>query len=465
MDLNDKIQLIEPPWSDTFYKLVSDARNSVWFIVPFIKQDIMDEVLHNLHNSVELRILTRIDKETFAKKTSDKEALIAAASRPRSEIRIIGNLHAKVYIFDKKVAIIGSQNLSKWGMADAIELGLIIEDEAFIENNILPFFEKYWSVAEKVSIGDLVKNVQIGPTVMPDGTDLREESIDNYPSDSRAAYFRNLPLDESEAAAMMDLERATGGRIIPEVKVMNNITFGYTSPLDAMKFHTFGFSVSQEHVINLSLSGAYNLKPLPDSIGELKSLQELYLGHNQLIFLPETIGELKSLQILDLNWNLLRSLPETIGGLESLQFLDISYNQNRISSLPDSIGALKLLQVLKMRETGLKLLPESIGELESLQELDLFRNRLISIPKSIGKLKSLKTLNLSYNQLASLPETIGALSSLQSLSLHDNQLSSLPNSIKRLRSLKSLDLKNNQFTSLPDSISIALKNNGCKIYT
>jgi Leucine-rich repeat (LRR) protein len=84
------------------------------------------------------------------------------------------------------------------------------------------------------------------------------------------------------------------------------------------------------------------LSTLPEAIGQLSQLQQLYLSGNQLSTLPEAIGQLSQLQVLYLSSNRLRTLPEAIGQLSQLQKLDLSDNQ--LSTLPEAIGQLSQLQ-------------------------------------------------------------------------------------------------------------------------
>jgi Leucine-rich repeat (LRR) protein len=48
-------------------------------------------------------------------------------------------------------------------------------------------------------------------------------------------------------------------------------------------------------------------------------IEVLSLYHNQLQSLPESIGNLHTLQYLSLSYNNLQSLPESIGNLHALQ--------------------------------------------------------------------------------------------------------------------------------------------------
>ena len=238
-----------------------------------------------------------------------------------------------------------------------------------------------------------------------------------------------------QAKVLKELEKIIG-KSIPQVEEIKELTFGVKIVVD--------------NIVGL---GFYNrqLSTLPETIGNLKSLQELYLSDNKLTTLPESISNLSSLQALDLRNSKLTTLPESIGCLESLQTLDL--NGNKLSSLPESIGNLSSLEELQLYHNELTTLPESIGSLKSLQELDLSWNWLWTLPESISKLTSLKNLDLGSNKLTTLPESITKLEALQELDLSNNKLTTLPESIRKLESLQKIKLDFNQFTTPPESIS------------
>ena len=65
--------------------------------------------------------------------------------------------------------------------------------------------------------------------------------------------------------------------------------------LNKIKKNQCGMIVKGGNIIGLRLK-SFSVKHLPESIGNLTSLQELWLFNNQLITLPESIGNLTSLQ-------------------------------------------------------------------------------------------------------------------------------------------------------------------------
>ena len=190
-----------------------------------------------------------------------------------------------------------------------------------------------------------------------------------------------------------------------------------------------GYRVAEQRILKakkdgsrgLDLSGL-KLRELPEGIGNLSSLQQLYLHDNQLTVLPETLGNLSSLQQLYLHDNQLTVLPETLGNLSSLQQLHLYDNQ--LTAVPENLGNLSALWRLALDNNQLTVVPESLGNLSSLQELCLEHNQLTVLTESLGELSSLEVLYLNDNQLTALPESLGKLSALRTLQLDDNPLDS-----------------------------------------
>ena len=192
-----------------------------------------------------------------------------------------------------------------------------------------------------------------------------------------------------------------------------------------------------------------SLTSIPDSIGSLQNLEYIYITTNKkLTKIPESIGNLQNLLIMKLQGNKLTTLPESIGRLQNLEGINLERNQ--LTRLPESIGNLQNLKYIEIYNNQLTTLPESIGNLQNFgDKLVLSNNQLTTLPESIGNLIKLKSLYLSNNQLTTLPESIGNLKELQKLILDDNQLTTLPESIGNLKELHTLNLDNNQLNIFP----------------
>lgn len=156
------------------------------------------------------------------------------------------------------------------------------------------------------------------------------------------------------------------------------------------------FKKKHDYVVGLDMSSC-KLTEIPDIIMEIKTLEELNLSENKNIKrLPESIGNLKSLRVLELRWLSLEELPESIGNLTYLHKLDLTYNW--LQYLPQSIGNLINLRELILYGNNLKALPKSVENLKNLKKLNLTKNLLEEVPKFLSNLKHLRDLTYQYNE-------------------------------------------------------------------
>jgi len=98
---------------------------------------------------------------------------------------------------------------------------------------------------------------------------------------------------------------------------------------------------------------------VPDSVWDETGLETLVLADNGLTEVSESIGRLKRLRMLDLGHNQLTMVPLAIGELDGLT--DFLYlHDNRLSTLPTSIGRLTKLRYLNLSENEFSELPEQV---------------------------------------------------------------------------------------------------------
>lgn len=123
------------------------------------------------------------------------------------------------------------------------------------------------------------------------------------------------------------------------------------------------------------------IQELPDSLGNLVALENLYCYSNQLKKLPETLGKLASLKILSCSFNRLKQLPASLGDLVSLKILSCSYNV--LQQLPATLGNLRSLELINCSENLLLQLPDTLGNIVSLRTLDCEGNRIQQLPTNL----------------------------------------------------------------------------------
>jgi Leucine-rich repeat (LRR) protein len=84
-------------------------------------------------------------------------------------------------------------------------------------------------------------------------------------------------------------------------------------------------------------------KLLPESLGELRNLEELDLGRNGIRSVPPQVASLRGLKKLSLDYNEIREVPAFVGGLKNLQ--ELSLNANGGARLPQTLSTVKGLKV------------------------------------------------------------------------------------------------------------------------
>jgi hypothetical protein len=119
---------------------------------------------------------------------------------------------------------------------------------------------------------------------------------------------------------------------------------------------------------------------LPRSIGRLANLRVLRLygaldgrdlgdeeraGENQSKLLPDTLADLRGLEELDLGRNGIGSVPRQVASLRGLKKLSLDYNE--IREIPAFVGDLPNLRELSVNANGGVALPESLAKIKGLK--------------------------------------------------------------------------------------------------
>ena len=195
----------------------------------------------------------------------------------------------------------------------------------------------------------------------------------------------------------------------------------YGNALVCTKYRILECLENRDPTLDLSFLGLKT--PLPEIFNEKifrERLEILNLSSNaEFEILPESIGDLRALEELYLSECNMESLPESICNLSNLRILTIT--QGDLSIIPENIGRLASLKELTIVDVQIAVLPESTGDLENLESLDLSDNIIERLPDSIGRLVHLKELDLSQNELSSLPESLSALRELKKLDVSCNR--------------------------------------------
>jgi len=234
-------------------------------------------------------------------------------------------------------------------------------------------------------------------------------------------------------------------------------------------------------LVNLYLGFNYLTNTIPSSLQYLQHLGDLYLNHNLITgTLPPELGNIITLIDFEVDNSLLSgTIPSTYINLINLEYFSINNNHftgtlpyylfnytnliqmyvgnNQFSgTLPSNLKNLKALQILSFYRNLIEYtIPSTINEMNNLRYLDLGRNLFTGyIPASITTMINLKYLYLNRNLLSgSLPANIGDIKLLHMINLNHNILeSTLPSSLSLLYYLELLSISNNQLKGSITSI-------------
>ncbi|XP_060667761.1 receptor-like protein 34 isoform X2 [Ziziphus jujuba] len=231
---------------------------------------------------------------------------------------------------------------------------------------------------------------------------------------------------------------------------------------------------------HLSVRNCYLYGEFPQNIFQLPNIQSIDLSHNidltgslpefnssshlkSLLILrtsfsgklPDSIGNLKSLNVLHLKVSSFSgTVPSSLWNLSELVDVDLFHN-HFTGQLPSTLGKLAKLTSLKLDDNEFSgQIPSSLGNLTKLTHFSIYYNSFQG--KFPAKLPYLiQSLSLGYNKLTgSIPSHNLNLTFLQSLDLSNCFFSGvIPSYLFTVPSLQSLNLGHNQFTDLDISNS------------
>lgn len=128
------MKLIQDNLYTEFIRLLQQTTNDLIIVTPFIKADFIENVIRQINPNVNIKILTNFSRDSFINRASDPEFVIILKENFKNvDIRHLDNLHAKIYIFDEKIALISSANLSQKAFLDNFEYSVLIDEISIIQ--------------------------------------------------------------------------------------------------------------------------------------------------------------------------------------------------------------------------------------------------------------------------------------------------------------------------------------------
>ncbi|XBI45528.1 hypothetical protein VPH35_109983 [Triticum aestivum] len=214
--------------------------------------------------------------------------------------------------------------------------------------------------------------------------------------------------------------------------------------------------VKLSNLLTLDLGGNSFSGTIPESIGQLRRLEELHLGSNNMSGeLPSTMSNCTNLKTIDLKIN---NFSGNLGKvnfatLPNLKTLDLMKN-NLSGIIPESIYSCSNLTALRLSINHFHgEISTRIGNLKHLSFLSLTENSFTNITKVLHALQSCRSISVLLigknfmNEAMPPDETIDGFQNLQYLAVHHCSLTGrIPIWLSKLTNLKILDLFNNRLT-------------------
>ena len=174
-------RVVEKGWDAELANGLQLVADEVLFVSPFIKARAIEPLLGQLGNS---RVITRFSQQDFVDRVSDIAAL-RLLLETGAAVRGVRHLHAKLYVFGSKRAIITSANLTVAGLTRNHEFGLVTDERGAVAD-CRKYFNDLWGRAG----GDLsaaqlrqweehvTRHLALGGTMHVGGEPLEDVGVD-----------------------------------------------------------------------------------------------------------------------------------------------------------------------------------------------------------------------------------------------------------------------------------------------
>ena len=209
-----------------------------------------------------------------------------------------------------------------------------------------------------------------------------------------------------------------------------------------------GFPAAVKKLENLmEISAHYNnLSKIPKVFRRLKNLTRLKLGYNSLQNI-EGVEKLRRLNVLVLDHNKVEKLgKELLGNLRKLEVLHCGFNQ--LKEIPTDIRHLKYLKDIDISNNRLSLLPKELFMLAHLEVVNASGNQISRVPSTLMRRKITKKrlafVDLSENTVIKFPEHLILVT--DKLDLSWNKIKSIQGNL-----IKKLDFDTDQVLHLHDN--------------
>jgi|GEM_PF-1941250 len=124
------MRVLPSPLDNELQQLTASAKKELIVVSPWLKLDALQRL--KFDPTLSCAFLIKGDLEDFLSGSSDLDA-VRNLFDLGVQVRLVTNLHAKLYLADRQRAIVTSSNLTLRGMKQNIEMGVLLEDKIEVE--------------------------------------------------------------------------------------------------------------------------------------------------------------------------------------------------------------------------------------------------------------------------------------------------------------------------------------------
>ena len=93
------LEILSSNTKDNFFKLIKEANKEIYLCAPFIKENIVSQILLNKKDNVKLTVITSNNISYFLNKSVDISAIKTLINN-NVKVFNYNSLHAKIYLID-----------------------------------------------------------------------------------------------------------------------------------------------------------------------------------------------------------------------------------------------------------------------------------------------------------------------------------------------------------------------------
>lgn len=188
------------------------------------------------------------------------------------------------------------------------------------------------------------------------------------------------------------------------------------------------YDVSQGSIAN-------RITSIPETIGNLKQMNTLFIANGRLTELPDALADLPELTDLEVYNCSFKKFPEVLKKMKHVVSLNFSCNATMDpDDLHDGLNEFILsckdeLQILYVSSCGLEKFPMALKEATKIGLIDMTTNRLTELPDTDRKLAPVQAF-FDDNKITVLDDEFCETDDIEKFSISNNRLSVFPNLFK-----------------------------------